>query len=47
MCYFIVMLQSRSIGGADEEAIVKYTQWKVPVSWKLFFGSKFDQSLFH
>ncbi|KAL4234470.1 Proteasome assembly chaperone 2 [Mactra antiquata] len=43
----LILFHSRSIGGADEEAIVKYTDWKIPVSWKLFFGSKFDQSLFH
>lgn len=43
----LILFHSRSIGGADEEAVVKYTKWKVPVSWKLFYGSKFDQSLFH
>lgn len=43
----LILFHSRSIGGADEEAVVKYTQWKIPVSWKLFFGSKFDQTLFH
>lgn len=43
----LILFHSRSIGAADEEAVVKYTQWKIPVSWKLFFGSKYDQTLFH
>ncbi|XP_052805283.1 proteasome assembly chaperone 2-like [Mya arenaria] len=43
----LVLFHSRSIGNAFEEAVVKYTQWKIPSSWKLFFGSRVDQSLFH
>ncbi|XP_053402644.1 proteasome assembly chaperone 2-like [Mercenaria mercenaria] len=43
----LILFHSRSIGGADEEAVVKYTKWKIPVSWKLFYGSKFDQTLYH
>lgn len=43
----LIMFHSRSIVDANEEAIVRYSQWKVPISWKLFYGSKFDQTLFH
>jgi len=42
-----ITFQSRSIADAGSAAIVKYTQWKIPVSWKLFFGSRVDQTLFH
>ena len=44
---FFVYFQSRSIVDANEGAIIRYSQWKVPTSWKLFYGSKFDQTLFH
>ena len=45
-CLFSIF-QSRSIVDANQEALVRYSQWKVPISWKLFYGSKFDQTLFH
>lgn len=43
----LIMFHSRSIVDANEGAIIRYSQWKVPTSWKLFYGSKFDQTLFH
>ena len=42
------MLQEERRGSLDSKEVARgIVDWKIPTSWKHFYGTKFDQTLFH